>query len=314
MEKKSMKSVFRILIAFAAVLAAEGGVLADTVTMKDNVTYDGKVISNSNGLIRMQVGDREITLPAADAASVETNDKRGQTVDYAEVERLATEHDKELVEKTGLKVQERDAVDELLQFFFSQNEAAVERARHALLNMAKTNSPYRYLQMQRRDILPDKLAPLLEVMFEMNPEDMRETLKETASSFSETARAASLRCLAKLGDKSSLQLMKRGLADEFPEVRIAAAHGVQVFGAREATPALLKALKAGDPRVRNAACDALSALWTKPGQPPLAFPQDSGWQEFWKTKAASVPGAWDPEAIEPLVPPGTVCLQHGDGV
>jgi HEAT repeat protein len=176
--------------------------------------------------------------------------------------------------------------------------------------MAKTNSPYRYLEMQRRDILPSKLAPLLEVMFELNPEGMRETLKETASSTSETARAASLRCLGELRDRSSLELMKGGMADEFPEVRIAAAHGIGALGAREATPVLLNALKAGDLRVQNAARTALSSLWTELGQPPLSFPQDSGWQEFWKAKAADTPGAWDANAIEPLVPPGTVCLEH----
>ena len=301
-----MRPAFRFLVTFAAALAAGGSVPADTVTMKDHVTYDGKVISNKDGLIRVQVGDRELTLPAADVEQVETNDKRGQTVNYEEVERLAAERDKELVAETGLEVQDRDAVDALLLDFFSMDEAAVRRARRALLDMAKTKSPYRYLEMQWRDFFPSKLGPLFEVMFDMNPDGMRENLKEMALCDSETTRAACLRCLGELRDRSSLELMKRGMADEFPEVRIAAAHGIRVLGAREATPVLIEALKAGDPRVRNAACETLTALWSEPGQSPPEFAQHSEWRQFWKAKADGIPKAWNPNDIEPLVPPGTI--------
>lgn len=97
------------------------------------------------------------------------------------------------------------------------------------------------------------------------------------------------------------------MADEHTEVRIAAARGIETFGAREATPVLLKALTDDDMRVQNAARDVLSVLWTEPGQPPLNFLQNAGWVDFWKTKAAGTAGAWDSAApVEPLVPPGTV--------
>lgn len=305
-----MNRVLRHLAVCASAFAAAGGAFADTVTMKDHVTYDGKILNQSGGLIRMQVGDRELVLPAADVASAEANDKRGQTVNYDDIERLAAGRDRELLEKTGLTARKRAAVDSLLRELFSGNEAATQRARRALLDMVKADSPYRYLEMQWEGILSDKLAPLLELMFEMNPEGMREILKENASSTSETARAACLRCLARLKDQSSLELMKRGLADEYPEVRIAAAHGVAALAAREATPVLLDTLKTGEMRLGNASRDALSVLWTEPGQPPLNFEKNLGWEEFWKSRAASVPGAWDLNSIEPLVPPGTVCLRN----
>lgn len=292
----------------AAVLAAGGWASADTVLMKDSVTYDGKVISNSDGLIRMQVGNHEVVLAVQDVASVETNDKRGQEVNYDDIERLAVERDKELVEKTGLQAADRSAVDELLKLFFLGDEENSKTAHRALLDMVKDKKdPYRYLEMLLPQINPAKLAPLLEVMFEMNPAGMRATLEQNVLSPSETARAACLRCLGKLKDKSALELMKRGLADHDPEVRIAATRGIEALGAREATPVLLMALAADqDMRAQNAARDVLSALWTEPGQPPLNFLQNAGWEEFWKTKAASVPGAWNPKTIEPLVPPGTV--------
>ena len=216
------------------------------------------------------------------------------------------ERDRELVEKTGLEAPQRAATDELLHHLFLGDETVSQNAKHALLEMAKKDSPYRYLLMRLPEIVPNKLAPLLELLFEMNPEGMRETLKQTATSTSETARAACLRCLATLRDKSTLELMKSGMADEDPDVRIAAAHGIDALGAREATPVLLKALRGQDLRVQNASRDALSSLWTEPGQPPLSFLQNAGWDEFWKSKAAGVPGAWDPDKIEPLVPPGTV--------
>jgi len=305
-----MRSGFRFLVLFAAVLAARVGTLADTVTMKDHVTYDGKVISNKDGLVRMQSGDRELCLPAADVEKVETNDKQGQAVNYAEVERLAAERDKELVAKTGLDVQDRDAVDAMLRDFFLMDEMTAKRARRALLDMAKTKNPYRYLEMQWRDFLPSKLSPLFEVMFELKPEGMREILKETVSSSSEATRATSLELLGRLKDRSALESMRRGLADEYPEVRIAAVHALSALGVREATPSLLEALKAGDPRVQNAARSALSTLWTEANQPSLEFSEFADWSKFWKAKAGEVPGAWDPKSIEPLVPPGTICLEH----
>jgi hypothetical protein len=301
-----MNHVFKFLMVFAVVSLSGAWAFADTVLMKDNQTYDGKVISNSGGLIRMQAGDHEVVLPAADVANVEINEKRGKTANYEEIERLAAERDRELTEKTGLDAQKRAAVDEMLQYFFSGDEAATQSSKRMLLEMAKKDSPYRYLQMRLPEIVHTKVAPLLEVMFRMNPGDMRETLRQYAVSTSETARAESLRCLLTLKDKSTLELMKRGMADEDPGVRIAAAQGVEALGARVATPVLLKALKGADLRVQNASREALSSLWTEPGQPPLNFLKNSGWEEFWKSKAAGVPGAWNPDTIEPLVPPGTV--------
>ncbi len=302
-----MKRVFKCLIAIVALIAAGGRAGADTVLMKDSNTYDGKIISRNSDLIRMKSGDHDVVLPVADVESVEINDKRGEDVNYAEIERLAKERDKELVEKTGLQARERSAVDELLRLFFLSDEDSSRTARNRLLEMVKDHNPYRYLKMLLPEIYPAKLAPLLEVMSEMNPGDMRETLKETATSTSETARAACLRCLGKLKDKTSLELMKRGMVDEDPDVRIAATRSVEALGAREATPVLIKALTADDMRVQNASRDVLSTLWSEPGKPPLNFLQNAGWKEFWNTKAASVSGAWDPDTIEPLVPPGTVC-------
>ena len=301
-----MTSVFRFLTAFIVVFLAAAWASADTVLMKDSNTYDGKIISKDDGLIRMQSGDHEVVLPLADVASVETNDKTGPVIDYEAIEREAKARDSELVEKTGLQARDRAAVDDLLQVLFLGDESASKNARHVLLDMVKDKNPYRYLEMWLPSILPTRLAPLLDVMFEMNPDGMRETLKQTALSPSETARAESLRLLGKLKDKSALELMKHGMVDHAPEVRIAAAQGVQALGVREATPLLLKALTGDDLRVQNASRDALSALWTEPGQQPLNFLQNSGWDEFWKTKAASVPGAWNPESTEPLVEPGKV--------
>lgn len=301
-----MNSVFRGLIAFAAVLAA-GQALADTLLMNNSTTIDGRIISKENGLIRMQSGDHEVVVPEADVAGIETNDKAGQEVNWDDVERMAQERDKELVDKTGLQAPDRAAVDEILKWLFLGDEDNCKNARKALLEMVKDRNPFRYLALLLPEINPMKVAPLLEVMFEMNPDGMREILEQYVTNNSETARAASLRCLATLRGNPVLELMKRGLVDEYPEVRTAAIRGIQAFGAREATPLLIKAMKEDDEvRVQNAARDVLSSLWTEPGQPPPSFLQNAGWDEFWKSKSAGVPGAWDLAAIEPLVPKGTV--------
>jgi hypothetical protein len=248
-----------------------------------------------------------VVLPEADVVNVETNDKAGQEVNWDDIERAAQERDKELVDKTGLKAPDRSAVDELLKTLLLGDEGSSKAARRALLDMVKEHNPYRYLVLLLPEINPARVAPMLEMMFEMNPEGMREILVQYATNNSETARAVSLRCLAKLRGKPALELLKRGMADEYPEVRIAAIRGIEAFGAREATPVLLKAMKEdGEMRVQNAARDVLSTLWTDAGQQPPKFLQNSGWDEFWKSKSASVPGAWDPALIEPLVPKGTV--------
>ncbi len=300
-----MKLHFRLAMALVAVLSARETV-ADTVLMKNQVSYDGQVIGRNDGLIRMRVGDRELALPAADVAAMESNNNPGQVFNYNDIGRLETEHDRNLTEKSGLEARQRAVVDEQLQAFFSEDERAIKNARQELLRMARSNNPYHYLEMRRREVIPTKLPPLLEVMFELNPEGMRETLEQAAFSPDEKVRAASLRCLGKLRDRTSLELMKRGMAEDASEIRIAAIHGAEAFGAREATPMLLQALMAGDPRVQNAARSALSTLWSQPGQPPLVFPQQSAWREWWNSKAQSVAGAWDPGAVEPLVAPGTV--------
>lgn len=305
-----MNGIFRFSVLCAAVLAAGAWAPADTVLMQNGSSVDGKILSRTDTQIRIQVNDQEVTVPVADVASAEINDKRAAPpVDPAELDRRAAEHDKELVEQTGLDFEQRAGVDELLQIFFLGGEELAQSARRGLLEMAKTDkSPYRYIKMRLPEINPDKLAPILEVMFEMKPEDMRETLMQTAHSQSASARAASLRCLAKLRDKSSLELMKSGMTDEDPDVRIAAVHGIEALGVREATPMLLQLMKAGDMRVQNAARDALSLLWTEAGQPAPSFLQNTGWDEFWKTKATGVPDAWSADTAEPLVPPGTVVL------
>jgi hypothetical protein len=305
-----MNGIFRFSVLCAAVLAAGGWAPADTVVMQNGSSVDGKILSRTDTQIRIQVNDQEVTVPVADVASAETNDKRAAPpVDTAELDRIAAEHDRELVETTGLELEQRAGVDEMLRIFFLGAEELAQSARRGLLDLAKTDkSPYRYMKMRLPEINPDRLAPMLEVMFEMNPGDMRETLMQTAHSQSASARAASLRCLGQLKDKSVLELMKSGMADEDPDVRIAAVHGIEALGVRDATPMLLQLMKAGDPRVQNAAREALSLLWTEAGQPAPSFLKNAEWDEFWKTKAAGVPGAWSAGTVEPLVPPGTVVL------
>lgn len=291
-------------VGVSCMVAAHWGA-ADTVTMKNGTAIDGKIIRNSGGRITVQLGDREVNVPLDDVESTEVNDKRAPVLDIAAVEREARARDAELTEKTGLNAGQREAVDELLKIFFLGSPESAQGAKRSIMSMAATASPYRYLRIRLPEIQPDKVGPLLEVMCQMDPDGMRDILKEYATSPSEAARAAALESLARLKDRDALELMRRGTADEHPAVRIAAIHGIAALGARGATPVLLKLLAGGDPRVQNAARDALSALWTEPGQPAVNFLQNAGWQDFWNQKAATVPDAWDPDHIEPLVPPGT---------
>ena len=298
------------LAAAGAALVTATAAFADTVALVNGSTVDCKIVSRGDGLLRINSAGEEFTLPLADVVSIVENDKVGEPpISDEEIDRRAKARDQELLEQTGLNMQQRASVDELLHIFFLADEESSKNAKRALIDMAKAgNSPLRYLKLRLPDILPSKVAYLLEAMVELDPDGMRETLREYARSASETAREAGLRLLGKLKDRPSLELMKSGLVDENSGVRIAAIRGIEALAPREATPALIKLLSDSDLRVQNAARDTLSTLWSEVGKPPVNFLQNAGWEEFWKSKAAEVPGAWELAAIEPLVAPGTVLL------
>ena len=307
--KENMKHFWFLALVGVALLLGTAA-FADTVSLVNGSTVDGKIVSKGDGLLRINSAGEDFTLPLADVVSIVENDKVGEPpISNEEIDRRAKARDQELLEQTGLNMQQRAAVDELLEIFFLADEESSKNAKRALIDMAKAGtSPLRYLKLRLPDILPSKVAYLLEAMVELDPDGMRETLRQYARSASEIARAASLRLLGKLKDRPSLELMKSGLVDENADVRIAAIRGVESLAVREATPALVKSLSDTDLRVQNAARETLSTLWSEVGKPPVNFLENAGWQEFWKTKAAEVPGAWDPAALQPLVVSGTVLL------
>ncbi len=297
-------SRFVVLAALCAAVAVPSP--ADTIHMKNGTPVDGVVESKSEGMLTVRVGKRRVRLREDEIQLIEENDRDGsRNLDAAREE--AKRRDEELLAQTGLNYQQRGAVDAALEKLFSDLEDLSAEGRRKLIEMQKTSDLLPYMLLFLSDMYPQKRARLIRLIFEFDPGKVRPLLSQHACDPEETLREACLELMGKVAGHSpaEVELLVRGLADEKGAVRMAACRGLAAARSREASPMLIQALRGSDMRIQNLSRDALAAAWSTP-EAAVRFEKAEEWAAYWEQQAASVPAAYFPDRVVPLVEPGTM--------
>ena len=291
------------LLALATVVVA-AGVWADTIHLTNGVEFDGVVTPMSDGkTYKVQAADRVLMFRPEEIATIEKNNRTG----YLNIEEEKAKYDaenKRLTELTGLNEEQRNRIEALLGKLKSEEPAQLAAVRDQLRTLQQEMDVFKYLEYFQPQFSHLLCVNVLETLYYLDPERSRSALRENAFAPYYWARAKALELLGRLRDTGSADLIERGLKDHIPEVQYTAAYVCAAIGAKETTPALIERLASADPRVANAAKEALAALWSQEiGQNPApATPEE--WTAFWNERAASVKAVpVTLAALEPLIQP-----------
>lgn len=290
---------------FCAALFDAPNAAADTFYLKNDSVVTGRLEGKSEGRLILKVGGRKVIIREDEVASVEENDQDGG-YDHEEARLAAEQRDRELVEKTGLTAPQRAKVDAAMEKLYHTDFDDVRKdGREELLRLSREMDVFRYIAHLLDDISVPYQAEVLRAMFEINPEGTVPLLEKHAASPDAGVRAACMELLGRAGARDKASLLARGLLDHEIPVCIAAAKALGMPGLREATPALIKGAGHYEPRVENSCLASLSVIWGSP-ENKVEFGDGKGWEEFWAGQAAGVASPINPDALEPLVPKGTV--------
>lgn len=286
---------------FLAVLMGTVFAWADTIRFKDGSTMDGVVSRPDDATIAVQSGKARLTFPADTVASIEANDKTGDSASLANI--AGKQHAQQLDERTGLNRAQRDEVRRVVEGLWSPDERVRNEARAQLVAMNKQMPVYRFLEQYvgyaKGAIVPE----ILKTLSEIDPQQTRGIVIGQTQNTDPGCRAKALDLMASQGNPEDVDTVARGLVDMEPDVRIAAANALARMGDARATPALIENVASADPRVRNAARSALAAIWKEKGGGGLAEADAAAWQRFWSDNARQVQQPIDNAALEPLVTP-----------
>ncbi|HOZ48624.1 MAG TPA: hypothetical protein PLO37_19980 [Candidatus Hydrogenedentes bacterium] len=292
-----------IVLALLVGTLVSTAALADTVYMKNGVQIHGKVISQDDKRIVLQIGDRKVTVRTNEAAKIEENEKTGKLDRQVMLER-ARQREEEMTEITGLTPEQRTRVKAVMQLLLSEDPNVRVDGQRKLVALAQEMDVFTFFAHYLPMMLPRFIPGVLDVMAAIQPENTIPILREQVLNVDAGARAKSLELIARLGDVEGIPLAARGLLDHEPLVQIAAAAALGQLRAKEATPVFIEAMKGFDVRVNNACREALSGMWSTPEQRVDHF-NAGDWQAFWETRANSVASPLQPFLLEPLVPAGS---------
>ncbi|NLN94082.1 MAG: HEAT repeat domain-containing protein [Candidatus Hydrogenedens sp.] len=291
--------VLVLLLLCLSLLPAE----ADTIILKNNVRIHGKIEKEVGEFMHVRVDTRSIRVRRDEILQVEENDLDG-SFDLERAVEAAKEEDEKLTEELGLDSEQRDRVYRLVSLLSAPDVAKSREARNNLLAMQKELNIIPYIVFMLPSYLPPVVLSLLEFMTEVSPDQAQPVLQEYVFFTDENVRAKCLDLLGIIRDKSSIELMMRGLLDHTGIVKISACKALAQIKAREATPLLAHYFDQSDLRVQNNVRQALSALWSD-GENAVSFDSQQEWLNFWQEKNASVEKTVLLELLEPLVEEGT---------
>ena len=285
-------------ILCAAVLCCASASRADTVFFKDGSKLDGLVGRPNADTLVIQLGSGRMTFAYADVASVEKNDKKGDTATVASL--ASKRHAESLRERTGLNRRQRDEVRAAIEPLWSPDEATRNAARSQLVEMGREMDVYKFVEASLPYTKGEVVPELMQVLVEMDPKRSTPMLGQRAMDVDPRNRSKALSLMANYDDPVNEQTLARGIVDPEPSVQAAAAKALAKTAGKRATPALLEGLKSNDPRVRNACTAALTEAWQlKPDAPQPA--SASEWRDYWATRSGSVDKAISARALKPLV-------------
>jgi hypothetical protein len=285
----------RVTLVTMVALAMTAHAVADTIYLKSGVKLDGKVVFQDENTVRIDIGGKERTFPASTVGKIEENEKTGhfdpkQALEDAK-ERLA-----KLDAETGLTADQRRVVKSLMWDLQSTDEAVHEQAKKNLVNFHNNTAPlHQYFAWWLPGLSPRFVPGVLEILAEISPEKAVQLAAEHVEDLHPRSRAMALTVLGIQPNEERIQLLARGMADESFEVRIAAARALGNAKEPAATPLLLEALRAGDPRLVSVTQRALQTIWGDDHQTGELSSHDD-WAEFGTAKNAAYPNplCWQP--------------------
>jgi len=289
------------LAAFIMALLCPSPVCADTVHLRHGGSLDGTVEHLNQYTIAIHVGGGRVVCQASEVARIEENDKTG---DYrvATINPLAKQRSEMIKEQTGLTRQERDQVRKLMAPLAAKDPAAKAAARDALVKKGREMEIFPFLQNSLAFLPEDQSPYVMEALVALDRERAAPVVAQFAENGLPGNRTKALEIMSKApaADEARqgevLALVARGLHDDAPAVRLAAARGLGELRNKRATPVLIEGLDSTDRKVRNACQAALTKLW---GGEPLPAEKEA-WQGRWVKQRRSVADPLDPGSLEPL--------------
>ena len=267
------------LVMAGALLASPA--MTDTVYLNNGVRFDGVVtpVPDSEGLFKVQAGERTLFYRDSEIKSIEKNDRTGKMDREALLARWE-EKNKRLTEETGLTAEQRRKVRGLMFELKTDSVAQRLAVRETLIGLQAEFDAYGYLASLYPE-LSTLLAPnVLEALFYLDGIRSAKLLKESAESNYYGTRAKAVELLGRARDREALDLIARGLADHKHPVVITSVYALAGLGVKEATPALIGLLTHADQRVSNASREALLTLWADQLGDPRPTTVDE-WKSFW---------------------------------
>ncbi len=293
-DMRSMGKLF-----FAAGLCLYAAAHADTIYLTSGVCIEGKVSSQTDKAVKINIGNRTVAVQASEVARIEQNELTG-VIDRDKVRAEAEAREAQLLSETGLNGQQRAQVTALLAELISSDSAVRSRATEKFMQLAQEADLIRYFEWCSAALLPRYVPGVLELAAQIDPTRAKNLVRRHATDPDAASRAKAMELIGRLGDKSSTDLLARGLIDHQPEVQAAAANSTAVLGAVELAPVLIAVFDAPDLRVCNACTGALRTIWPAAGE----LQKKADWAAYSQAHPLGGGIAYDPAHLEPLVPAG----------
>lgn len=293
-------AIIAIALTFGFVPPAEG----DTVVLKSGVRIDGEILFQDENTVRIRIGERERTYPAANVIRIDENEKTGRFDPQAVIVR-AEKRAAEMLRETGLTAAQRREVKDLMASLQSTDKDTHEDAKRALLKFHINAPLHKYFAWWLPSLSPRFVPGVLEILGEINPDRAAQIARAHITDLDPRSRAMALTVLGANAAPDLIKLLARGMVDPELEVRIAAARALGKAGAKEATPLLIESIGTQNPYLTNVANDALRVIWSTEFE-HIEFESQTEWQDFWKEHQLEVESPLMRVAMTPLTKPGQV--------
>lgn len=290
---KRVKTLNALLVA--AAFSTSAG--ADTLTLTNGATVDGKVKQRSDGFYEVDAGGNVVIYRPEEVVQLEQNDRDG-TLNLDEVREQVRLEQERLEKETGLNQDQRDRVDDLLNRMQSGTPAERLEARERLIRLHQEVSVLKYIKYWFNNLIT---PALLEAIYYIAPEEALEELHRGVKHANFECRAKAIELLTAMGHAESAELIARGLIDHAFDVQLAAIYGLAKLGSKSSSTALLEMMAKPDIKLSNASQQALEALWTSELQGGTAPKGVSEWKDFLSNQRFN--GGYTLSELEPLIIP-----------
>lgn len=275
---------------------------SDTFTLKNGITFDGKIIveESSNGIKTIKVGDKTLKYLDEEILTIEKNDKTGE-INLDEAIKEWEKQDKLLTEKTGLNKDQRAQVEALINKMQWGEEFDRVSSKNELLELQKYMNIFSYLEYYLPSYSPETTPYILEILFKIDKNKTIKILKERIFDSAPMVRSKSIELLAIAKDPESYNLIIRGLVDPDIDVCIITNYAIAHIGLKSVTPVLIENLNHADLRIVNSSKEALNNLW-KVELNGKKLESLEEWKSFWEEHKNEVKDSIIyKKDIEPLV-------------